>query len=211
MTTENQAVPQKPPVKLDADSIIARHQAMLNEEVKKNAAEEINSLYEDIEKGGSLRYARRLPLNLFEEHFLPYFSGKVKDEKEISVTLSRWIDVAGHAGTPVDIIDDKGDVLFVIPALRDGTLLDPKKAEALNYALRQYNGHAARSPRAAIGYLLSNKDKIAANLMVDDVNAQRAKRWESFANYYKLGQSVSKDKANNGNDRPAIEDEFEFN
>lgn len=181
----------------------------LNEELKKTREDEIQSLYADIDKAGGVRESRVLPIELFEEHFLKYFTGKVTDKKEEEFCLTQWASVAGHMGRPVDIIDNKENVLFIIPALRDGDLLDPSKAEAVSFALRQYTYHTQRSPKAAIMYLIQNREKIASNIQVDDIVQKKVQRWESFVNYYNLGKSgseVSSGLQNGGN----IEDDFEF-
>lgn len=184
--------------------------AEFSDEVKKARDEEILALYEDFAKGDFLESNRKLPINLFEEHFLDLFMGNIKDPKVVEERRIRWIDVAGHAGRPVDIIDlASNKVLFTIPAMSDGNLLDPTKSDSVAYAIRQFNHHAARSPRSAVMYLIQNKEKIAKNLEVEDIDKKKAKQWEGFLNYYS-GSSKESKRINSTSSTNSVEDDFEF-
>lgn len=191
------------------ETIIDEHRNLIKGELASVAKD----IYSDIEKGGGFRYSRQLPINLFEEHFLRFFKGEVTNQEEKDYCYSRWIQVAGHAGTPVDIMSTKGELLFTIPALHDGNLLDPNKAEAIEFALRQAQHHAARSPVASVAYLIKNGKKIAENIQVDNIEEKKRVQWEGFWNYYGIGRSSSKttiktDAPTDGTANP--EDDFEF-
>lgn len=164
---------------------MTKKNSTIRDVVDELASEEALSLYEDFEKNDIFKIDRRIPLHLFEVHFLDFFTGKVKDEKEKSQVLKLWEQVAGHLGKPVVVFDPRdGKDLFTIPALRYGNLLDPNKAEAFEFALRQFTHHAARSPLAANNYLIKNKEMIAKNLEVDNIDKVKKDLWNSFLVYY---------------------------
>lgn len=191
----------------DTNSATKEH----SELIKNELASAANDIYADIEKGGGFSFTQRLPLNLFEEHFLRYFKGEVESQEEKDFCFSKWSKVAGHLGTPVDIFNSEDKIVFTIPALHDGNLLDPSKAEAIEFALRQSQHHAARSPTAAVAYLIKNGKKIADNIKVDNIEQRKHDLWVGFWEYY--GIIGKKEGSSSG---PAVqndvspEDDFEF-
>lgn len=54
----------------------------------------------------------KVPEAIFVQHILP-----VMTDRSGKVNLSRWVDVAGHAQRPIDVVDARGVVLFRVPAL----------------------------------------------------------------------------------------------
>lgn len=171
---------------------------------------EMRDILDDMEQESKFKFVQRLPLHLFEHHFLAYFKGEVTDPQEKNRLRNLWIDVAGHAGRPVEIFNiETNEVLFTIPAMADGTLIDLSKSEAISFAMRQYQYHSARSPQSGMNYLIKNTDKIAENIMVDDLAAKKAEGWKSFAIYYGLIKSSS-DKTTEDNGQNQDDDFFTF-
>lgn len=170
---------------------------------------EVGETIAAMEKGNVYQSIAKLPLHLFEDNFLSFFKGEIKDKEEAEKLRDLWFNVSGHGGRSVDIFDQgTGETLFRIPSLVNGNLIDSTKSEAFSYALRQYKYHAERSHSTAIMYLIKNKDKITENVIVDNPEKVRATEWASFVNYYKLGKSDSVSaKPQNEND---IDDFFDF-
>lgn len=80
------------------------------------------------------------PEALFVEHFLPLFAGEV--QPTIHVNYTTWVDkVAGGTMMPVDIVDEKGVVLFTVPAMFSDSVLEQTKpgAQAMTHIERQYS------------------------------------------------------------------------
>lgn len=65
----------------------------------------------------------QFPEALFLQHFFPFFIGDVPPTNLINNTT--WIDkVAGDSRNPVEIINEKGEVLFTVPPMFDTSVLD---------------------------------------------------------------------------------------
>lgn len=64
--------------------------------------------------------------DVFVEYFLPVFSGD-KETTDSNGMVGKWIDFAGSAYKPVDLLDNESNVVGTVPGLlrqRDGEELD---------------------------------------------------------------------------------------
>lgn len=80
------------------------------------------------------------PESLFVTHFLPLFTGEVKQNDVININT--WIEkVAGGDHVPVDLVDKDGKVIFTIPPMFDQSILDQSKngGQTMTRIERQYS------------------------------------------------------------------------
>lgn len=54
----------------------------------------------------------RVPEGIFTQHILP-----IMTDRSGKVDISAWLDIAGNAQRPIDVIDLRGQVLFRVPAM----------------------------------------------------------------------------------------------
>jgi hypothetical protein len=91
-------------------------QAMRDSELAKKA--EINR-YEEIFFNGLVNVDNpKLPERIFLANILPLLEGSLKPEQAYEV-LKYWVAVAGSYMRNIDIIDAKGNTLFVLPSIID--------------------------------------------------------------------------------------------
>jgi hypothetical protein len=62
----------------------------------------------------------RLPEEIFVKYFLPLFCGETQNPD----FAQQWISVAGSPTSEVAVFDDKGEVLFNVPAWLDTTVIN---------------------------------------------------------------------------------------
>ena len=53
---------------------------------------EMRDILDDMEQESKFKFVQRLPLHLFEHHFLAYFKGEVTDPQEKNRLRNLWID-----------------------------------------------------------------------------------------------------------------------
>lgn len=103
-----------------------------------------------------------LPLVVFEEHFLSFFSyyiqGTAVDSKDDPNVLSRkWLELANGGFGKVDIIGDDGSTVFTVPGLYNTPKLDSESLSKLGINFhemaRTYYLKKARLPEDAENYL----------------------------------------------------------
>lgn len=62
-----------------------------------------------------------LPIALFEEHFLKFFTGEwTEEELQERNTKNNWLSLTSSSRQPVDLINEKGEVLFTVPSFQSG-------------------------------------------------------------------------------------------
>lgn len=68
---------------------------------------------------------RKLPERLFVSDFLPYFCGEL-DLSSNPKLLDMWYTISGGQTNEVDVVDIDGSVLFVVPALLNTKVINPR-------------------------------------------------------------------------------------
>jgi hypothetical protein len=69
------------------------------------------------------------PVELFKQHFLPFFVGE-KDFNEHPEARVRWLQISDGPTNSVKLINDKKEVVAIVPPLVDTKLIDVTKVEA---------------------------------------------------------------------------------
>lgn len=81
----------------------------------------------------------QFPEALFVQWFIPLWAGEIEPSEMMNTYT--WINkVAGDERTPVDIVDEQGEVLFTVPPLLDTSILEKIKPGGLTMSMieRQY-------------------------------------------------------------------------
>lgn len=87
--------------------------------------------------------------------FMDFFFGFVKDTPELDLE-NKWIAIAGSPSSEVSVIDEGGNVLFIVPPLYDTSYLrigNYRRDDMLNEITQNYENHAQASRHQADGYL----------------------------------------------------------
>lgn len=94
----------------------------------KDIERSINEISFNIANGGKQRF-NSIHISEFEKFFWPWFSGKVEEEININGTLYNhrviWLDkVAGSPFLAVNILDNDGNIVAVVPPIADTGILN---------------------------------------------------------------------------------------
>lgn len=82
-------------------------------------------------------YRGRLPESIFVNYFLPYFREVIHNTKELTAEtikrrtkiLTDWLSVSGGPFHEVNIINNAGEVLFIVPALNNTKVINPVRKD----------------------------------------------------------------------------------
>ena len=116
----------------------------------------------------------KLPEHLFRQHLLP-----VLTNTSGNVDLRIWLDIAGAANRPIDVVDGAGKVLFRVPALIRyiPTRLNGSPRDSLSQLLATAKLQSERHPALGNAYLksaLETKDpRVGPDL-------ESAKQWSAI-------------------------------
>jgi hypothetical protein len=140
----------------------------------------------------------RLPEELFVSNFLPFFIGKGTVETN-SDFLPTWISIAGSPAADVDVIDNRGNVLFTVPAFIDSGFINPlKNNSGLSYSdivnMAILFGNNIPKQGAAV---LSGELEIKINRLKDKSPdyAKKINMWEIIFKRYKITDKEISDKS----------------
>lgn len=137
----------------------------------------------------------RLPESLFVNHFLDFFSGE-KPATPDNKIIEQWISVAGTPMSTVDVINEKGEVLFNVPSLFETNMLDIAKTSTTNSLPEIYGTFDAKVnhiPAVGNKYLADALGDKIQNMVKDSpvLNTNKQKWDEILTRYGKLEKSKS--------------------
>lgn len=175
---------------------------LMTNEIKQKIGSVYDSLVVNQPKG-------RLPENIFQQYFLPFFAGE-RPITQDSKVMENWISVAGTPMAEVDIIDNAGQVLFAVPSLFDTKIIDTvikDRKTSLTDIYANSDARAARIPSEGNAYLARALDDkagtIANGSKIDENNSQR---WSEILQRYGKQKQVSAPVEENNADT----DDFEY-
>lgn len=124
----------------------------------------------------------------FKQSFLPYFSGNVGAVGNRNV-ITEWISVAGTAMSEVDVINDKREVLFTVPALFDSNVIDLTKrvtGSSIGEIVEDYNLRKDATPYAAKNIVNDSLDRKLKEITTDTapIRQTTAERWIAIMGRY---------------------------
>lgn len=137
----------------------------------------------------------KLPEKLFVTNFLPVFSGEVLIEK-VPDFIPIWVSVAGSPTAAVDIVDEKGTVLFTVPAIFDTNFIDPRHragkmdfSEIVRFAKLHGNISPAQEQNVFLGEV---SKKINDMAKTSPKYKENLDLWTNIFNRYNVGGNVAK-------------------
>lgn len=149
---------------------------------------------------------RSVPENIFVHHFLPFFSGEVKENRQ--ELLSNWLIIAGSAVSPVNIVAN-GRIVAQVPPIQNNEALDPSSKTqdtGIGYALKESNAMASLSPTAGNAMLsghLGNKLNAMTSHM-EDSNKVHEEKWNKLLQHYGKKPLGYKEESNKNSDQGDI-------
>lgn len=130
----------------------------------------------------------RLPEPLFREHFWPYFNHDREVQRDQNV-FAQWVGVAGSPTSEVDVVNEKGDIVFTVPALLNTGILNVLKSDhqqqSIKETFQETSRLAADLPDVATTFfqkMLQHKlGDISSNRPPQEKDVQN---WKKIAEYY---------------------------
>ena len=142
----------------------------------------------------------RLPETLFVEFFLPLFRGDIKDPLLAEEYRSKWFTLARHPQGEVNIIDERGNVLFTTPSYSYTKMFDPTKSDvtgSFKDLITIANQMGTANPIRAKQYLENNLvKKFDAMRVKGHVLTKEEERWIAIFQRY---ASKNDDNTSSGN------------
>ena len=142
----------------------------------------------------------RLPETLFVEFFLPLFRGDIKDPLLVEEYRSKWFTLARHPQDEVNIIDERGNVLFTTPSYSYTKMFDPTKSDvagSFKDLITIANQMGTANPIRAKQYLENNLvKKFDAMRVKGHVLTKEEERWIAIFQRY---ASKNDDNTSSGN------------
>jgi len=132
----------------------------------------------------------KLPEYVFVRAFLPFFCGEKKITEQPNI-LPSWIGIAGSPSKEVDIVDEKGEILFRVPAMNDTSVIDSlnkKNGRSLQAIVQNYHRYQGITPINGENFLANAiADKIQAIRTTSESFTENEKKWnEIFIRYGKM-------------------------
>ena len=119
----------------------------------------------------------RLSENIFVGVFIPIFAG----EKSLyNATIETWINFAGSPYKEVDIIDNRGNVLYTVPAIYDRTYvksITDRGTTSISHIVHAANQFARIHPNQGRAYMRNELAKKASILNVPDGVLENLEFW----------------------------------
>lgn len=176
---------------------------VVHDEIREEIDKAFSDLFEDKNQHA------RLPEAVFVNNFLPYFSGKVKDDRTLNITTN-WIAVAGSASSPVDVVDGQDQVLFTVPPLMSTDFLRSKeniRGRSFNQILANARNQGNRLPVLGTRALINDTKAKLAGMTVQPTQ-QAMNQWEDIFNRYNIPTPGKKGAPSSG--AAPADDELDF-
>lgn len=146
----------------------------------------------------------KFPVDLFTEHFAPYFFGDKQVPRDADI-FGTWVGIAGSPMASVDVVDKSGKVEFTVPPLFDTNILDLHGKGGLSRVIENYNNYSNSLPAMAMGYVKNNLLPAAEEAVGNPTHSEALVGWAKIAQYYKRTessqvQSTSQEGIANNND-----------
>lgn len=131
----------------------------------------------------------KLPEIIFREHFVDFFrnyGSNTEPTEADSTTYARWLTIAGSEFNEVDIIDDKGNVIFTVPPMLTKPNVDYKATRTINVNDTAYDATNKfnRTPAESSNFITSKVSKLMSGAITVDTSGDEF-RWKKILNKYK--------------------------
>lgn len=130
----------------------------------------------------------QLPEHMFRKDFLPYFSGKVRDDAKLNIT-THWVAIAGTPASEVDVVDESGKVLFSVPPLMTTDWLHSGnggvRGRSFNEILTHAKNQGARLPHLS-DQVIGNQGTQKINSMSVSTDQSSESKWKNIFQRYNI-------------------------
>jgi len=184
----------------------------VNKLVHKEGSSDIDQAYSDLFNQDSA--PNQLPESIFVDKFLPFFAGKVHDDRSMNIT-THWVAVAGSPMNPVDVTDNStGKVLYTVPSLMSTDFLrtsENLRGRKFSEIFVNARNQANRLPVLGERVLGAQSADKLSKMKVEPEKTDKD-RWNQIFNRYgiehpKTKTGVATDNQNNGSDDLVFDDE----
>lgn len=151
----------------------------------------------------------KLPEPIFRENFLPFFTGQQRPDPQNGL-YAQWIGIAGAPTAEVDVIDEEGKTVFVVPALLNTSGLQVLRSRhqgpSIMEMVSDFNDEAVGLPTVARNKFYKSLAEKGAEIITNDPATQRDQdNWRKIAEHYRIETPDQKAKAapkNSSDDEP---------
>ena len=184
---------------------IIEHMAMLEREAQHRL---VNDAFEKLVDKQDRRI---IPEVMFQEHFLPYFSGQQNLDENPDV-LRNWITIAGSGFAEVNIVNQEGEVVGVVPGLNSTLGFQMSNSNVnLNNVMRQVELVRTQNPTGAtelmVGALVEHTDSMFSDI-VPDTASVTAEKWRVIFERYGVG--MKKESTQDIKDEVRLDEDVDF-
>lgn len=132
---------------------------------------------------------KKVPEPVFKEIFLPYFTGE-KKATEKDAAIAHWIGLVNGGTEAAEVVNMKGEVLFVVPPLYDSSNIDTlKKAKGRSFSsiFTEFTDQASVHRGTAIREMTENLAEKLDSVVKTETPADSDKpSWGKIRQYYGL-------------------------
>jgi len=138
----------------------------------------------------------KVPEAVFVEVFLEYFKNTTEYDGNNTIIL-KWIELTGSPYNEVDVINDKGDVIYTVPGFFDRPSIDDIAAGEMDFGAvaKKFTLKTGRLASDGVNYLNAELSKVPKAIKNNEDNTS-ALRWANiFSLYEKQKPGITVDKA----------------
>ena len=147
-----------------------------------NRSNMLKSMFAEVEE----EHIHSIPENIFVNMFLPLFSGESKDNR--TELLEQWYTVAGTPYTSVNIINEQGIIVAVVPPIlnRNAIPVVAKREErrSLDTMFDYAKQKASLSPNLAHSVVITELNGRFLSKAEDTPNTDISAKWEALLAHY---------------------------
>ena len=149
-----------------------------------NIKSEINNIYNAIENNPEEDIKAKIPIQVFDTYFLPYFVEDFLQGRSTYLT-SKWIELSGSPYKEVDVVDMNGNVILTVPGLYLRPNIENESLQKKNFSniAETYRLKNKRLPSEATAYLLKELSDVPSMVeaeVTDDIKL----KWSKIVNRY---------------------------
>lgn len=155
----------------------------------------------------NLNAIRTIPENIFITHFLPFFAGE--GSKNIDEVLETWHRISGNNFTPVNIVDNKGNVVIQVPPIHNGEYFKPivNRKIDMAYHMRVAREKSMASPKLGERIVSEQLGEKLSEMIEDSDHSEVTEKWMALFKHYK--KNVKAMDVSNG-EKPVEDDGDDF-
>ena len=163
----------------------------ISNNIKDKAMQELASVMEDIYQTTIVNFKKStIPEVVFKEYFLDFFkSGMNTPDKDLK--YAKWIELSKSPYNEVDVIDNKGNIIFTTPPLFAKPVIDPSIID-INFSNigSTYMMKSNRLQADADNYLAAKLAPLENKVSADTENI--ISRWQNIFVMYSNAETMTK-------------------